>query len=107
MNPRTLKGLLKTGGAGANWNKIPYPPEEWGRFRRLRLEIAIQCALMYFRNDYDYAKIAAVMSRKKWQVKDKLTKQRISQYVAKGMLFLIDHGVMWREKGENNANTAA
>jgi len=76
-----LSGKVKLG-------KIPPPPPEWSAYRQRRMEMAMFCALLFFKEGRSIEEI-----KKKAPELSEVSKQRISQYVTKGMDFFIESEV--------------
>ena len=72
---------------------IPDPPPEWGSYRRSRMQVAIDCAVLFCRG-YKYDTVA----KKKGLTG--ISKQRLNQYLTKGCEFLMSRGVFITLKGD-------
>ena len=92
MNARKLKLALNQGTWEKAYLKPPEPPEEWGKWRRERMQVAIACAIMYFVGGKEFKDIAKHFGKKGY-IKEGISKQAVSQYVNKAIPFLIDRGM--------------
>lgn len=96
MAPRDLRREIRAGNVlAAPESRLPKPPPEWPEWRRARLRIAIQCAVLFLYRGYSWAMILKVISGSKMATFDKkaITKTRVLQYVKRGALFLDEAGV--------------
>ena len=91
MNARKLKSELQKGSWVKAYLKPPLPPEEWSAHKQERMQVAIACTIMHIVGGKELDEIADHFSKK--GVMGKVTKQRISQYVSRGIPFLIDRGM--------------
>ena len=85
MNPRDTRAAIARGELVLD-RKVPLPPPEWGEFRRERMIPAIKAAI-YFCNGRTLYQVRAYVKLPHY-----LSRQRIQQYVDKGVKFLWDRG---------------
>lgn len=96
MSPRDLRTAIAEGRWTAQMGprSLPAPPPEWSDDRRKRLAVAIRCASLFLFYKADWQEI-----RKRVGMDDRLfpggkvTKQRVAQYITRGMNFLLSRGV--------------
>jgi hypothetical protein len=101
MTPRMIRSALQRGELTAvdpklYRGKTPEPPPEWPEWRRNRLRVAIRAAVLFLQGKKAEQIIESLESdgMLEKQRADKrgpvITKQRLNQYISKGMSFLVD-----------------
>lgn len=73
------------------FRRPPAPPPEWVPYRQERLRVAVQCALMFL-SGKGWQEILSNVGQRNLLGKQKVSRQRISQLVAKGTEYLLRHG---------------
>ena len=94
LNARQLRDAIRKGGVRADQKMIrrpPPPPPEWQEWRRKRMQASILAA-SWFLQGKDWVKIRSLLWDRRLTESSQTSRQRISQYVRRGVLFLADRG---------------
>jgi hypothetical protein len=95
VSPRELRSAMKHGewtSVMSNGN-LPLPPSDWPRWKRERMSVAIRCGALFIFQAKKVSEITQIIGGEKLFDKRRPTKQRVAQYVKKGLDFMMDRGV--------------
>jgi hypothetical protein len=98
MSARELRNAIKEGRYTRKYMKAPDPPEQLSAGRKHRMNVSIAAAILFISQGKTADQILVILNSK--NVVGKVTKQRVSQYVNKGVEYLLDKG-MYGPVGED------